>query len=48
MIAAAEARFQAAALKRAEIAELAGNSRTLGLYQALGYGLYYLSLAKAL
>ena len=48
LIAEAEARFQAAGLKRVEIAALAGNSQALGLYQALGYGPYYVMLAKAL
>jgi len=48
LIDAAEARLRGAGLKRVEIYAVAGNTKALRLYQALGYGPYEVSLAKPL
>ena len=48
LIAAAEARFRAAGLKRMEIAAVAGNAVALRLYESLGYSRYEITLSKRL
>ncbi|MEM9736541.1 MAG: GNAT family N-acetyltransferase [Pseudomonadota bacterium] len=48
LIAAAEARFLAHGIRRIELAAVAGNTRAISLYRALGFADYELTLGKTL